>query len=416
VRARTTEEMLDIAYLATRKIYPAHNTLGMITVSGGAGVLVSDVADTLGLEMPLMPAATQARLKALLPFAAPGNPVDCTAHAINDMSLVGQFTEAMVQEGGYRSVLAFFSQVGAAPSVAPRLLQELNAVKSRHPERLYVLSVVADAERRAAYEADGFAVFEDPTRATIAIDAMGRYGAAFAQSAEPSLPALPEIALPARQPDEAGAKRLLAEIGIAAPPEELCADAGGAAAAAARIGFPVVMKIASPDILHKSEIGGVLLNLADTAAVEAGFATLMARAKAAAPKARLAGVLVAKQILDGTECILGIHRDPVFGPVAMFGLGGVFVEVLRDVALRLCPFGEAEALAMIRRIKGLPLLTGARGRPPADIAALARALARLSVFAHEAGPRLRAIDINPIVALPEGQGAFALDAVIELEP
>jgi acyl-CoA synthetase (NDP forming) len=415
IRARTTEEMLDIAYLATRRIYPARNTLGMITVSGGAGVLVSDVAEMQGLDMPVMPPAAQARLKALLPFASPVNPVDCTAHVFNDMSLVGQFTETMVQEGGYSSVLAFFSQVGAAPSVAPKLLAELKAVRQRHPDRLYVLSVVADAARVAQYEAEGFAVFEDPTRATIAIDAMGRFGAAFARGDGLALPAVPRLALPARQPDEAEAKRVLAAIGIAAPPEEICTSAAAAAAAAARIGFPVVMKIVSADILHKSEIGGVLLNIADADAAAAGFETLMARAQAAMPQARREGVLVVKQMQGGVECIIGIHRDPVFGPVAMFGLGGVFVEVLRDVVLRLCPFGEAEAEAMIRAIKGLPLLTGARGRPPADIKALAAALARLSVFAHEAGPRLRAIEINPIIAMPEGKGAFALDAVIELE-
>lgn len=415
VRARSTEELLDIAHLATRKIYPVRNTLGVITISGGAGVLVSDVAETLALDMPLLPAETQARLKRLLPFAAPANPVDCTAHVFNDMSLVREFAGAMVEEGGYSSVLAFFSQVGAAPSIAPKLLAALTDVRERHPDRLYVLSVVADAARVAQYEAAGFTVFEDPTRATVAIAAMGRFGAGFAQTAATSLPAVPAVALPAHRVGEAEAKRLLREIGIAAPPERLCTSASAAAAAAAEIGFPVVMKIASPDILHKSDIGGVLVGIGERDAAAAGFDTLMARAREAAPEARRDGVLVARQLQGGTECILGIHRDPVFGPVAMFGLGGVFVEVLRDVVFRLCPFGVAEAEAMIRSIKSLPLLTGARGRPPADVAALARALSRLSVFAVQAGPRLRAVELNPIVALPPGQGAFALDAVIELE-
>lgn len=409
VRARTTEELLDIAHLATRKIYPARNTLGMITISGGAGVLVSDTAEVLGLDMPLMPEATQARLKELLPFSAPTNPVDCTAHALNDMSLVGKFTGAMVEEGGYSSVLAFFTQVGAAASVAPRLLAELKAVRDRHPDRLYVFSVVADAARVAEYEAEGFTVFEDPTRATVAIHAMGRFGTAFARAPDSAVPAVPAVVLPDRQPDEAMAKRLLGEIGIAAPPERVCADAEMAGAVGAEIGFPVVMKILSPDILHKSEIGGVLLEIVDEAAARAGFDTLMERVRTAAPHARIEGVLVAKQLKGGTECILGIHRDPVFG------LGGVFVEVLRDVVFRRCPFGVAEAEAMIRGIRGLPLLTGARGRKPADIGALAEALSRLSVFAHQAGPRLRSVDLNPVVAMPEGQGAFALDAVIELE-
>ena len=187
-----------------------------------------------------------------------------------------------------------------------------------------------------------------------------------------------------------------------------------AVAAAERFGFPVVMKILSPDILHKSEIGGVLLNVADVAAVRDGYDLLLARAKRAAPTARIEGVLVAKQLQGGVECILGIHRDPVFGPIAMFGLGGIFVEVMKDVVFRRCPFGVDVAEQMIRSIKGAPLLLGARGRPPVDIKALAQMLARLSAFAHAAGPRLASIDLNPVFAMPEGQGAFAADAVIEV--
>jgi acyl-CoA synthetase (NDP forming) len=406
--------MLDIAQTATRRIYPARNALGVITISGGAGVLISDAAETVGLTMPEMPEASQARLRALLPYAAPRNPVDCTAQAFNDMSLIGRFTEAMVEDGGYPSVLAFFSQTGGAASIAPHLRVQLNAVKAKHPDRLYVLSVIAPPERVAEYEEDGFVVFEDPTRAVIAIEAMGRFGAAFVQASPMPPPDVPPIALPPQTPDEAEAKRLLAKAGIACLPERACATADEAVAAAEALGFPVVMKVLSPDILHKSEIGGVLLGIADADAARAGFATLCERAKAYRPAARMSGVLVAKQAQGGVECILGVHRDPVFGPVAMFGLGGVFVEVLGDIVLRRCPFGEDVAEAMIRRVKGAPLLLGARGRPRVDISALARTLARLSAFAHQAGPRLQAIDLNPVFALPDGNGAFVADAVLEL--
>ena len=416
IRARSTEEMLDIARLATRRIYPVGNTLGMITVSGGAGVLVSDAAEALGLPMPPMPAAAQARLSALLPFAAPHNPVDCTAQAFNDISLVGAFTESMVADGGYGSVLAFFTQVGGAASIAPRLREQLSGVQRRHPERLYVLSVLAAPDLVAGYEADGFTVFEDPTRATVAIHAMGRLGDAFARAPGLPPPAVPVVELPATALDEAGAKRLLAQAGIPSAPERACATAEAAVDAAAALGFPVVMKILSPDILHKSEIGGVLLDVASPAAVRDGYALLLARARQAAPAARIEGVLVAKQLRGGVECILGIHRDPVFGPVAMFGLGGIFVEILHDVAFRRCPFGPGVAEAMIRSIRAAPLLLGARGRPVADIAALAGMLSRLSVFAHQAGPRLASIDLNPVLAMPAGEGAYAVDAVIELAP
>jgi acyl-CoA synthetase (NDP forming) len=414
VRARSTEHMLDVARLATRRIYPVGNSLGVITVSGGAGVIVSDAAEAVGLAMPEMPDAAQRHLKELIPFAAPRNPVDCTAQFMNDLTIAGRFTEAVVEEGGYQSILGFFTYTVGAASIAEGLRAQLKAVRDRHPDRLFVLSILASKERVRQYEADGFTVFEDPARAVIAIEAMGRFGEAFARRPGLPAPGVPPIALPAETPSEADAKRVLAEAGIAVAPERICATADAAVAAAEALGWPVVMKILSPDILHKSEIGGVLLDVADADAVRAGFATLIERGRRAAPSARIEGVLVAKQLGGGVECILGIQRDPVFGPVAMFGLGGIFVEVMKDVVLRQCPFGEDVAERMIRSIKGAPLLLGARGKPPVDVKALAAMLARLSVFAHQAGERLQSIDLNPVFALPDGHGAFAADAVIEL--
>jgi acyl-CoA synthetase (NDP forming) len=415
VRARNSEEMLDIAHTATRRIYPARNTLGVITVSGGAGVLISDVADSLGLAMPEMPEHAQTTLRKLVPFCAPRNPVDATAQVVNDVTLVRTFTESMVKDGGYSSVLGFFSMT-ASSRRWPAIREQLNAVRTAYPDRLYVMSVIAPPDGRDELEADGWVVHEDPTRAVVAIDAMGRYGAAFAAPPGAPPPAVPAITLPATTPSESEAKRLLSQAGIASAPEAPCATSQEAVAAASHFGFPVVMKILSPDILHKSEIGGVLLDVADPSAVKEGFDLLIERAKQAAPNARIDGVLVAKQLKGGVECILGIHRDPVFGPVAMFGLGGIFVEVLKDVVFRRAPFGVDVAEQMIRSIKGAPLLLGARGRKPADIKALAEMLARLSAFAAAAGPRLASIDLNPVFAMPEGEGAFAVDAVIEVDP
>lgn len=416
VRALTTEQMLDIAALATRGIFPEENTLGVITVSGGAGVIISDAADRCGLPMPEMPQDIQQRLKEILLFAAPRNPVDCTAQFLNDFTLAGRFTEAMIEHGGYRSVLGFFTYTGGAASIAPKLREQLKAVRAKFPDRLYVMCIMADREKVRQYEADGFSIFEDPSRAVSAIAAMGRFGKAFAS--QPGLPAptVPALSLPEVTPSEAQAKRLLARAGIACAPEQTCTTADEAVAAAHALGWPVVMKILSPDIVHKSEIGGVLLDVKTEADVRAGFDTLMTRAAQAAPGARIEGVLVARQLSGGVECILGIHRDPVFGPVAMFGLGGIFVEIMKDVTFRRCPFGVDVAEAMIRSVKGAPLLLGARGRPPVDIKALAAMLAQLSALAVAAGPRLVSIDLNPVLAMPQGQGAFAVDAVIEVRP
>jgi len=414
IRAQTTEQMLDIARLATRGIYPAQNALGVLTVSGGAGVIISDAAAAAGLPMPPMPADAQKRLLELLPYASPINPVDTTAQLLNDMSLVRAFTDALVQDGGYPSILGFVTYTATAQSTAQRLRPELKAIAQKYRDRLFVLSALGPADKLRGYEEDGFTIFEDPSRAVAAIAAMGRYGQAFNRPAGLPAPTLGPVNLPNETPSEAHAKSLLASAGISVAPEQVCTSADQAVAAAASIGQPVVLKIVSPDILHKTEIGGVLLNVSGEQAIRDGYQTLIDRAQAAAPTARIEGVLVAKQLEGGVQCILGIHRDPVFGPMALFGLGGIFVEILDDVVLHRCPFGEDVALEMIQSIKAAPLLLGARGQAKADLKALASMLARLSAFAVAAGPRLESVDLNPVFVMPEGQGAWAADAVITL--
>jgi acyl-CoA synthetase (NDP forming) len=414
VRAATTEQMLDIAYAATKRIYPVGNSLGVITVSGGAGVLISDAADAAGVPMPPLPAASQAHLRSLISFCAPRNPVDCTAQAVNQTELFPQFLETTAADGGYGSMMIFLTQTAGSTTLSPKLRPYMKAAREKFADRLWVLCGIAPPEKVREYEQDGFLVFEDPTRAVGVIAAMGRYGAAFATVAPEEI-AVPDVALPATTPSEAEGKRILARAGIPAVPEQVCGSAEDAVAAAQSFGYPVVAKILSPDILHKSEIGGVILDLADAAAVRAAHATLLARAADRAPGARIEGVLIARQIKGAVEMALGIARDPVFGPVAMVGLGGVFIEILKDVSFRRCPFDEAQAEAMIRSLKGFPLLDGARGRPRADVRALASAVSALSRFAAGAGSRLLSVDVNPLLVLPEGQGAYAADAVIEVE-
>jgi acyl-CoA synthetase (NDP forming) len=209
---------------------------------------------------------------------------------------------------------------------------------------------------------------------------------------------------------ELEALRALGAAGIPVIDAHLAVDAKGAAAAATKIGFPVVMKIASPDIPHKSDIGGVMLGLAGEDDVAKGFDELILRARRAYPEALLQGCLVAPMLEGGTEIVLGANCDPVFGPVVMVGFGGVFVEILRDVSLRVAPVGRDEALRMLRELKGFALLEGARGRPPLDIEALAQALVDLSSFAVAHAHEIVSCDINPFLVL--SKGAVALDAVI----
>jgi acyl-CoA synthetase (NDP forming) len=413
LRVRSAEELLDLAYTATRRIYPVGNTLGVMTISGGVGVLISDTAEDAGLAMPPMPEASQRKLRTLLPYASPANPVDCTAQAVNDPTLVRSFLCEMVEAGGYRSVLSFYAQIADVPGIGDQLLQDLAQVRAEHPDRLFAVSATMSPERVRAYDAQGIVVLEDATRATHAIAAMGRLGESFARERPALVPEGGPLAVPQGQLSEAQAKDWLSAQGIAVAPERSCATVEAAVQAAQALGWPVVMKILSPDIAHKTEIGGVLLGVDSALAVREGFDLLLTRAAAHAPQARIEGVLVARQLSGGTECILGIQRDPVFGPVAVFGLGGIFVEAMRDVVLRRCPFDEEDALAMVLAIRAASVLTGLRNRPPADVRALARMLSRLSILAHRAGPALQSIDLNPVLVLPEGQGAYALDALVQ---
>jgi len=417
VRVQSTEQMMDVTRLAVRGIFPVNNTLGVMTLSGGAGVIISDAAEAVGLAMPEMPIDSQKKLLALLPYAAPRNPVDVTAQYVNDMSLISKFTDTLVSDGNYRSILGFFTYAGGAPSVASRLREQMNIVRAKHTDCLFVLSLLGSSEQIDEYEKDGFSVFEDPNRAVYAIEAMGRFGRAFEKRKFLKPPIIEPFVLPQKTPNEIESKQLLyAAAGIVSVPEVLCNDPEKAVQAARSLGYPVVLKIVSPDILHKSDIGGVIIGVDNDVEVRRAYALILKRVhQALGPELVVDGVLVAKQVSSGVECIMGIQQDPVFGPIAVVGLGGIFVDIFQDVSLRRCPFGVDVAKEMICSLKGVSLLQGARGRPPADITAAARALARLSVFAAQAGPRLRSIDINPILVRPNGQGALALDAVIELD-
>jgi acyl-CoA synthetase (NDP forming) len=417
IRVQSADQLLDFARVAANGIYPASNRLGVMTVSGGAGVLMSDAAEARGVPMPEMPVETRQRLQAVLPFAAFRNPVDCTAHIVNDSSLLHTCLEAMMTEGDYSSIVAFFAQVAGTENFGNLLYDELSEKRRRFPETLIVLVAVLSREQARRYEEIGVAVFEDADRAVAAVAAMGRLGAGFAKQGNGrAIASTREVVLPGTTPSEAEAKGLLAARGIAFAEERSCGSAKEAAAAAEEIGYPVVLKILSPDIHHKTEIGGVLLGISDAAAVQEGYATLMERARSSAPNARIEGVLVARQVSGGTEAIMGIKHDPVFGPIAVFGPGGIFAELMDDSVLRRCPFSEAEARAMIESTRLAVILKGARGRPSADIDAAARLLSNLSQFAAGADQRLLSIDLNPVVILEEGKGALALDALIEVRP
>ena len=415
-RARSIDELFDVAYACSVNApAPLGRRLGLLTVSGGVGALMADVASDCALDVAPMPEDAQRRLKELVPFCGPRNPVDMTAQLVNDLTLFGRNFQIMLEEGGYDVVVAFLSSVGQVMELSRSLLEQLQAVLRRFPDRAVVFSSLASPEVRRMYEAAGVLLFDEPTRAVRAAAALVYFAE---QSRRAGLadapPALPAGALPppARAVNEVQAKAILASAGIAAVAERIAADEASAVREAMALGYPVVLKIASADIAHKSEIGGVIVGLADEAQLREAFHTLMQRAARHAPQARVDGVVVARMAERGVETILGVVRDPVFGAVVMFGLGGVFVEAFQDVAFRVAPFGVDEARAMIGEVKGRVLLRGVRGQPPADEDALAAALAALSVYAARHADGIESIDINPLLVLPRGRGVQALDALI----
>ncbi|GMG83500.1 acetate--CoA ligase family protein [Paralimibaculum aggregatum] len=409
-RARSTEEMLDLAYAARPRIYPAGRRLGLVTISGGAGVLMADVAEAEGLDVAPMPEQSQAEMRAILPFAAPRNPVDVTAQLFNDLSLIPRFTRTMLDRGGYDGIIGFWTSVAGSPILGRPLLAHLTETMADYPDRLFLHVMLAPEEIRAAYEAAGFPCFEDPSRAVIAMGLLMRFAEAFA-AGRPEAPPLPAPAdLGAGPLGEREAKRLLAAAGLPMVPDRLATTPEEAAAAARALGGPVAIKLASPDIAHKTEIGGVALGIEAPAAAAAAHERIVAAARLARPEARVAGTLVSPMVSGGVECLLGARNDPVFGPVVAFGLGGIFAEVLRDVSLRRAPFGPAVAREMIAGLKGAALLAGARGQPPADLAALAATISRFSAFAAANAHQIESVEMNPLRALPEG--CLALDALI----
>ncbi len=412
-RAETTEDMLDAAYACTAGIFPKAGKVGLVTISGGVGVQMADHAVKLGLDVAPMPADAQKLLKEKLPFASALNPVDTTAQFFNDLSLVGVNFDIMLEKGGYDSAVAFFTLAACSPYVVEPLLKELDAIRRKFPDRLLILSLVGDQAMVDTYSNAGYLIFEDPCRAIGAIAAVTRIGEGFQRppiELSPDLPAPADI--PALALSEWDSRELLKAAGLPVVDAVRCTSAEEASAAADKFNCPVALKINGAAFAHKTEIGGVMLGIDTPEAAAEAFDEITARTRQAQPDTGHEGVIVAPMISGGVEAILGVQIDPVFGPAVMFGLGGVFVEVFKDVSFRLAPFDKAEALRMIEETKGAKLLKGVRGKPAADIDALAEALVKLSAFAAANADRLASVDLNPFVVLEKGKGAVALDALV----
>jgi len=418
-RARTTDELLDVSAALARRTMPMGPRVGVISISGGVGVQIADFVSDAGLQMGTVPAHTQARLRELVPHCSPANPIDMTGLVTTNHDIMEKTLDAVFEANAFDATLIFLGIAGAAPSMARPLQQAIANAHSRAPGQLVLVSVTCAPEMMREYDAAGMMAFEDPSRAVAAVAALWRFRQTSAQDFPPprALPPAQPLDLPADgKLNEAAAKVLLAGSGIRSPREALARDVAEAARLAEKIGFPVAVKVVSPDILHKTEVGGVALGLKDAGEVAAAVSHMAETIPGHLPTARIDGYLVSEMVTQGVECILGVTRDEVFGPVVTFGLGGTLVELLNDTVCTLAPVSEARALELIGKVRTAPLLTGYRGGPRHDIEALARAISGISVLAAQHAGTIATIEVNPLVVQPGTGGVIALDAVIETAP
>ncbi len=419
LRVRSFEELLDVGHAAVllgAQRLPATDAVTLVAASGGFGIMMADAMVQAGMTLPPLAEPTRARIREAVPTAGTNNPVDASAQMSARPDILLKMLSALQEDANGSTLVLLLALSLYNPRLRGVYLEALSQVRASHPDRLLVIISQGPADAVAEINALGIPVFPSIPAAATGLAGLVRLG----QLA--SLPAAPTYTGPVDRVDaavfrnELHAKKALQAAGVSVPREEVVASADEAVRSARATGYPVVLKIASEDIAHKTEIGGVALGLKDDDAVRQAYGRLMDNARQHAPRARLDGVLVAPMASGGVELIAGVSRDPVFGPVVMVGFGGIYAEILKDVAVQVAPVSEDEALRMIRGLRMFPLLDGPRGQPKADVAAAARTVARLSEFACRHAADVAEIDLNPILVRPRGEGVLVLDALMVANP
>ena len=382
---------------------------------------MADILSEHGLELPVLEEEIQAKIMALLPsYGSAQNPVDATAQAIGEIGYA-PMVELVAQSERIDTILLISSL--ANPERAKKLAAEMVGITASLDKPILLSTyTTASSASIAAIAGAGIPVYTSMPSCARAIRALVDYGRFRDRLARrrpvgeiaPALRGEVARALAASGPvlTEVASKALLARYGMARPPEALVASEDEAVAAAARIGGAVALKVQSPDILHKTEAGALALGLESEAVVREAYRQILARVREPDPAMRIEGVLVQAMAPRGIEMILGITRDPDFGPMLMVGLGGIHVEVLKDVAFAPVPLGADEALELVGQLKGAALLDGVRGERPADKQALAELMAALSRFAADHADSVAEIDLNPVIVHPAGAGLTVVDALI----
>jgi acetyltransferase len=416
IRARNESQMLDFADLLATTPLPEGRGIAIVTQSGGAGVMMADRAEEIGLDVPVLGDETRAALKTVLPaFGALSNPVDVTAQFIAEPTILKESVRLVLEDPKIAVAIIWFQLMTEFVDSLVAIFTDIKKTVTKP----FVVSWVAGPERGVKALRDlGICVLTGGEPAVDAVAGMVRYAEARrrllaeppAVEPRPTSPLLSGIH--GISPTMAAAEAL-ATAGIPLAKARLATSPDEAVAAASAIGYPVVVKIESPDLPHKTEAGGVILGLKDADAVRAAYGEVVAGARRYKAEARIDGVVVQEMASGAVECVVGLRRDPTFGMIVMAGLGGIFIEVLKDVVFRKAPVSEAEAGLMLAELKGAAILGGARGRPAVDEAALARFVAAVSRFGAAHADRLQELDLNPVLASPTG--AVAVDWLMVLD-
>jgi len=397
--------------------------VGIVSGSGGYGVMVADKCESLGLSVPELGPATRAELAQSLPeFGSGRNPIDLTAQAAMDPSMLGNCLRALAADPEIDILLAHaFFQEPHGKALAKELIEICRSTSKAvvimsHPRPKPGLEVECFERLTQA----GIPILSDGLEAAKAVAKLAWYqekaarAAARDEGSQPPVVAAAEaIAATIRTSEglsEHRSKQVLQGYGIPITREALATSANAAVEFARELGYPVALKVQSPEIAHKTEADGIRLNLDSDDAVRDAYDEILRNAERFAPRADVHGVLVQEMLADGVEVIIGATKDPVFGHAMMFGLGGIFVEALRDVSFRIAPLSRTDAEEMIDEIAGHRVLRGLRGQPAADREAIIDVLLRVSRLVGDHGDEIEELDINPLLVFPKG--AKAVDALI----
>lgn len=426
IQVEDIQDVVDYGRAFRSGRLPRGNRLAIITISGGAGILMTDECIGRGMRLADLAPGTVTKLREFVPsFGSILNPVDVTAAIFNDLTLINRTLQAIVDDPGVDCIAMINASLQG--EIARKIAAEIVAVAGKTDKPILIAWSARDVmapEAYAALEAARIPHYKSPVRCGRAMAAVSWYAEAKRrqerQGREQALDlssAIAREALEGKTADvtEYHAKRILAEYGIPVTREELAATKQQALTFAKIIGYPVAIKVQSPDISHKTEARAVRLNIATEGELATAYEEVLANARAYSKSARIDGVLVQEMLKDGLEAILGVTNDPLFGPAVMFGLGGIFAEVLKDVSFRLAPVTPSVAREMVEEIAGYPVLAGARGKPRADVDALVDAIVRLSALAMDLKGSVSELDINPLFVFPAGRGVIAADALIRLK-